>query len=366
MHPRVDFAHHYTVPAWLAAGFSILAQNSRYVGNDMTMIHEAILLDVAAGIRHLREERGAEAIILLGNSGGGSLFAYYQAQATTIVGQRSAPPGGGHPDLNRHQLPPADALMFLAAHPGQGRILLRQIDPAVVDEADPLANDPALDMYLPEHGFRGPPAESRYAPAFLARFRDGQVARVRRLDERARALIAERRAARWALESGRDDPDGDDLQRTRAATFEPVMVIYRTLANPAFCDLSLDRSERPVGCLISPRPDLANFAAFGFARVVTPAAWLSTWSGLSSRADMLANLPQVTVPTLFVHAAGDTDVVPADLEAMVAASGASDKERIVLPGADHYFRPLRESGGGTHPRASVARILTDWAGARFT
>jgi hypothetical protein len=45
MHPRVDFAHHYTVPMWTAAGFPVLAQNSRFVGNDTAMIHEAIRHD---------------------------------------------------------------------------------------------------------------------------------------------------------------------------------------------------------------------------------------------------------------------------------------------------------------------------------
>ena len=60
------------------------------------------------------------------------------------------------------------------------------------------------------------------------------------------------------------------------------MFIYRTQANPNYLDLSIDPSERAVGSIFSPRPDLANYLAFGLAHVVTPDAWLSTWSGMSS------------------------------------------------------------------------------------
>ena len=36
----------------------------------------------------------------------------------------SAPPGGGPPDLNKFDLPTADGLILLAAHPGQGTVLM--------------------------------------------------------------------------------------------------------------------------------------------------------------------------------------------------------------------------------------------------
>src|SRR6516164_5774298 len=80
-HPRGDFAQHYSIPYWVAAGFAAFAQNTRYLNNDSMMLHENLLLDLAAGIRFLREERRFERIVMLGNSGGGSLFAYYHAEA---------------------------------------------------------------------------------------------------------------------------------------------------------------------------------------------------------------------------------------------------------------------------------------------
>ena len=42
-------SHHYAIPALVDAGFAAFGQNSRYVNNDTHCLHEALLLDVAAG-----------------------------------------------------------------------------------------------------------------------------------------------------------------------------------------------------------------------------------------------------------------------------------------------------------------------------
>ncbi len=158
-HPRADFAQHYSIPFWVDAGFAAFAQNTRYLNNDSMMIHENLLLDLAAGIRFLREEQGFERIVMIGNSGGGSLFSYYDAEARKTGGSRvAAPPGGGPPDLNKFEMPTADGLILLAAHPGQGRVLMVSLDAAVADENDPFVSDAALDMYDERNGFRTPPA----------------------------------------------------------------------------------------------------------------------------------------------------------------------------------------------------------------
>src|SRR5262249_29463410 len=75
MHPRVDFTHHYAVPRLVAAGFGVLCANTRHGGNDTLAEHEEMLLDVATCVRWLRERRGFDKVVLLGNSGGGSLLA---------------------------------------------------------------------------------------------------------------------------------------------------------------------------------------------------------------------------------------------------------------------------------------------------
>src|SRR5262249_16663041 len=156
------------------------------------MLHENILLDLAAGMKFLREEEGFDKIVMLGNSGGGSLFSYYESQARTPKGDRiGSPPGGGAPDLNRFDLPTAHGFIVLAAHPGQGLVLMGCLDPSVVDESDPFAIDPELDMYDERNGFRPIPAESRYSREFLERYRAAQRARCHRIDTIAHRHIAE-------------------------------------------------------------------------------------------------------------------------------------------------------------------------------
>jgi pimeloyl-ACP methyl ester carboxylesterase len=366
-HPRGDFAQHYSIPFWLQGGFAAFAQNTRYLNNDSMMLHENLLIDLAAGIRFLREEQGFKYVVMLGNSGGGSLFAYYDAEARKPAGARvAAPPGGGPPDLNKFDLPSADGFILLAAHRGQGKVLMGSLDAAVVDEHDPFASDPSLDMYDERNGFRTPPAESRYDRQWLQEYRAAQRARVARIDAIAHRHIEE---ARNALSASRADsfnqqpaPYRSFVQRRMMAP--RIMVVYRTLANPNYHDLSLDPSERAVGSIFAARPDLFNYHAFGLGHVVTPDAWLSTWSGLSSNANLERNLPQVTIPTLVVGADADQDIFPSDIRREFELSGAADKRCEFIEGADHFMR----AGGRKakdDPRPRLMKLLTEWTRERF-
>jgi hypothetical protein len=367
MHPRVDFTRHYTVPRLVAAGIGCLAACSRNPNNDIDTVHEDLLLDVAAAVDFCRE-RGARRVVLLGNSGGGSLFGYYQAQAELPPEQRVARTPAGRPTrLPQTTLGRADGLILVAAHRGQGKVLLDCIDPAVIDEADPLASDPAFDMYDPDNGFLPPPQWSHYDPEFVHRYRAAQRARVDRLDQRARELIAGQRAAAAARAAadfaGR--PAAERLAVHRREAFQPVMVIYRTMANLHYVDDHLDPSPREYGSLLSDRPDLMNWQVYGFARVVTPEAWLSTWSGLSSNADLIANLTRVTVPTLLVHAGRDREVYRrTDVEPMVAASSAADRTAHQLASARHYFEP--DFGAAEAPEVErLMDLVVPWIQERF-
>ncbi|HVC44437.1 MAG TPA: hypothetical protein VND20_06425 [Candidatus Binataceae bacterium] len=367
-HPRVDFFHHYSIPYWVEAGFAAFALNTRYLNNDALMLHENLLLDLAAGITYLRKECGFAHIVMLGNSGGGSLFAYYDAEARKPVGLRIAsPPGGGPPDLNKFDLPTADGFCVLAAHPGQGVVLMGTLDAAVVDEGDPFAGDAALDMYDEGNGFRPPPAASVYERGWLERYRAGQRARVARIDAIARRHIEEaavgRAAARAADFATR--PAAYRNYMSRRSMAPRLMIVYRTQANPSYLDLTIDPSERAVGSILAARPDLANYHVFGLARVMTPEAWLSTWSGLSSYANLARNLPRVTVPTIVVGAAGDQDIFVADVRAEYELAGAADKRIEFISGADHF---MRAGGIAAHlgdPRPRLMKVLCEWTRERF-
>jgi pimeloyl-ACP methyl ester carboxylesterase len=343
IHPRVDFSHHYAVPRLVAAGFAVLAASTRHVNNDLMAEHEEMVLDVAACVRFLREKKGVDKVVLLGNSGGGSLVAFYQAQAELPPASRLVrSPGGGPTHFEGAPMTPADAMVYVAAHRGQGRVLLDCIDPSVVDEADPTKTDAALDMYDTNNGFLEPPTWSTYDDAFVRRYLAAQTERVQRLDAIARAHIARRDHATAESQAPgfaeRPFRERQAVDKRRAA--EPVMVVYRTMANLNHVTQALDPSARDYGSLLSERPDLMNHAALGFARTVTPRAWLSTWSGLSSNADLVANVGRISASSLFVYAGRDREIyLGADIQPTFAAARAKDKELVRIADARHYFEP---------------------------
>lgn len=352
MHPRGDFLRHYAVPALLEAGYAVWTQNSRWVGNDSTLVHETVLLDVAAGMRKLRE-LGFENVVPIGNSGGGSLYTYYVAQAHAAPERRvERTPAGDPTALAKAHLPPVDAMVYLAAHPGEGLFLLHAIDPSVVDEDDPVAADPELDMYHPGNGFAEPPAATEYSSEFLARYRAAQHARVERIDRRARSLVARRREARrHTLEHPHDAAPWRD------AIAVHFLRVYRTEADPRYVDLRLDPSDRDYGSLWTHRPDLFNYGPFGFARLVTPEAWLSTWSGLSSNASIPRWAGDVGVPAMVVSYTGDNGVFRPDAHLIFDSLGSADKRLVEVEG-DHYGFPA--PGRDEWGRDLALRAVVDW------
>lgn len=366
-HPRVDFSEHHVFPALLRAGYGCLGANLRSLNNDIDCLHERLLLDLAAYIGWLRD-LGTEAVLLLGNSGGGSLFAFYQAQAGTRPAARiKATPGGRPSLLDKTDLPTGDAIVFLAAHAGQGLIMNEVIDPAVFDENEPLHSDPALDMYDPRNGFRPAPEWSEYPSDFIERFRLAQRARVARIDGIAHDHIAaaERAASRHGARDFSSLPAKEQRRIRQAEAFEPVMIVYRTMANLKYTDRRLDPSNRGYGSLLSPRPDLMNMQRLGFSRVVTPQGWLSTWSGQSSNANVLKTGPAIDIPALVVNAGRDLDVHPeTHSKAIHAALGSADKTYWDFPDALHYFEDDDDQTDNAQLAALTERLVS-WIAERF-
>ncbi|MEN0136005.1 MAG: alpha/beta hydrolase [Rhodococcus sp. (in: high G+C Gram-positive bacteria)] len=326
MHPRQDFTHHVLVPELLSRGYAVWTQGTRAMGNDLTLLHEQALLDMAAGHTFLRQ-RGFDTVVSVGHSGGGTLAAYYIEQATLPPSARFADtPGGKAVPLPDADMPAPDAVIFMAPHPGQGALLLRMIDPSVTDEADPLSVDPALDPYNPGNGYAPAPEPSNFAPEFIDRYRAGQRARVARLDDLARARVDSATRARH-----RHKQWGDPVDR-RASLATGVLTVYRTDADLRCVDPSLDPNDRPYGSLFGSRPDLTNYGIIGFGRLTTPEAWLSTWSGLSSRADFLRCAPAVRIPALLIELTGDQACFPADAKAMATALGGDDVTHVQVRG----------------------------------
>jgi hypothetical protein len=344
MHPREFLATHYMIPALIEAGYGVFTQTPRAVGNDLRLEHEVALLDVAAGMTFLRG-LGMTSTVLLGNSGGSGLYCLYNEQSLLAPDERLARTPGGRPvALAAADMPAADAIVLLSPHPGQGRLLMNAIDPSVIDESDPFSVDPELDPFSPANGFADASTDVRYAPAFVARYRAAQRARVERLDAQARERIAQRQAARRS---------GDK----RRGAYQSVMTIWRTDADLRCWDLRLDPSERNFGSLWGRDPFQSNYGAIGFARLCTPESWLSTWSGSASNAALARTAPAIQQPAFMVHYTGDQTLFPTDAQAIYDAIGTSDKDRAAFRG-DHHGRAL--APGDSDARAEAGAAIGDW------
>ena len=227
-HPRGDFSVHYACPLLAAAGYAVFGFSTRYLNNDTDCLHENCIIDVKVAHDEMKR-RGAESVILLGNSGGGSLMAMAHAQ-----------------------LGIGDGWVGMAAHPGEGAFMLQVIDPSVADENDPFSCVPELDMYNPDNGWRPWPEPSSYDLDWLAKYRAAQIARVARIDAIAKQAIADSETAGEALKEIHKSTNLEQWRDQRARrVFSKYHTIYRTLANPVYLDLSLEPDERPMGSLFA-------------------------------------------------------------------------------------------------------------------
>jgi pimeloyl-ACP methyl ester carboxylesterase len=327
-HPASDFLSHFLLRGFAEAGIPSLGVNTRYTSNEPALIMERAALDVGAAVRWMKDRLGFERVLLLGFSGGGSLAAFYQDQAENRGVTHT--PAGDPTGFADADLPPADGLMLIGAHPGRAHVLRHWIDPTPMSESEPLELDPRLDLYAP---VRATPLDR----AWVLEYRQAQLDRMRRIDAMAFERLAE-------LERTGDSDRG--------------FVVHRTVADPRFVDVTLDPSDRAPGSMYGD-PARANTAAGGLARFVTVRSWLSTWSIDHTNADALRNLPGVTCPTLVMPLLGDQAAFASESRAMHAALTNAPATLVEVPKLNHYL--VDQPHGVSHVTGEVRTWLTGHA-----
>src|SRR6201996_3140117 len=310
IHPTANFLGHYALPALARCGVAAVGLTTRYVGNDSNLNVENCLLDIGAAVRYLREH-GYQRVILAGNSGGGTVVPYYQAQAEHP--SVTAPPGGG-PDLTAAGLLPADALVLFMAHPSRARLSMEWLGPAITDESAPFERDAGLDAFDPRNG---PP----FSAGFIARYRAAQLARNRRITAWAQEQLA-------AITDGSHWPRGlDDL----------AFVVHGTSADLRFLDAAVDASDRVTGSTLWGTPEVANYLPAGINRYTTLRSWINQWSVDQTLGNALRWLPKIETPVLVVGGSADSAAPPSVFGQLYEAVQTAPRKQLVIDGATHYF-----------------------------
>ncbi len=321
MHPIGGGAYLPMVSALARAGHHVVYAGSRFRGTDSALIMEKVVEDLGEVIRDAKTRLGFQNVVLAGWSGGGSLSLYYQQQA----------------QLPDNDLIPADGIMLLAAHVSRHGTLTEWLDASILDESDPSRRDPELDLYDPSN-----PNQPPYTEEFLARYRQAQVDRNRRITAWVKATLAE-------------------LESTGRGDEERCFVVHGTMADPRWLDPAVDPNDREPGVCYLGDPRVINNSPIGLARFCSLRSWLSQWSYDDARADGIACGRDIAVPALVIGNLADDACTPSHTRRLFEAIGTGpigtgDKEMHEIAGANHYY-------SGPEQKPTLARavgVVSDW------
>ena len=327
-HYNVDFSEHYLAEPLAARGLGFLGWNTRFRGDETHFLLDQALVEIGVGVRWLRDVAGVDHVVLLGNSGGGSLMAAYQSEAVAPV-VRPAP--GLRLAAGIDRLIAGDAYISLAAHPGRPEVLTAWMDPSVVDESRP--------------------GERRSAPGSVES--RSRSAILRRIPRPVPNSPTGPQRPDHRLGTGRVGQTGGDAGR------RPGLHGAAVWADPRMVDPTLEPTNRPPNTCYAGDPHWANYSVWGIGTTCTLRSWLSMWSLETSQCQAAPHLAKVTVPGAGDQRRRGHGRVPQrrrrDRRRLGGArqDGAVDARRPLLPPA----RRSRRRGGRSHRRR--------WIGERF-
>ncbi|MCK0155441.1 alpha/beta fold hydrolase [Alcanivorax sp. S6407] len=311
MHPVGGGAYLPMVSALAKAGLSVIYCNSRYRGADSALLMEKVVADLGACVRYAKEKLGYEKVVLGGWSGGGSLSLLYQAEAEDP--QITETPAGDPYDLVSQKLIPADGIMLLAAHVSRAITMTEWLDPSVKDENNPEDRDLELDIYHPDC-----PNKPPYSDDFVARFRQAQIDRNRRITDWVKRKL-------------------EDFRSRGLHSEEFGFVVHRTMCDVRWLDPAQDPNERTPGSCYLGDPRIVNNGPVALARFNTLRGWLSQWSFDDSRANGPACAGRISIPALVIGNTADNACTPSHTHRLFEGFKSGQAERREIKGANHYY-----------------------------
>jgi len=346
MHRESNYLNHVACGEFAKRGFMVLCMNSRFENSEASVKWEAIPLDVAGGVSHLKKLLGANGkIILFGHSGGAVTMSFYQAVAengpTVCQGATKLVQCGD--DLKG--LTPVNGIIISDGHPGNPILRLRSINPAVVDERTGRVG-PALDPFSPQNGFN-PNGPSHYSEAFKQSYFAAQSARMNRL-----IAIAQRQLKQ--IEAGKDVYSDDAPFNLPGFDNARLMSLDSAIRHATAQPEKLLKNDgtvvkQSVESVAPPRPELAKLnRTFGegarggltIRSFLSSNAIRSTDSMDEKRIDLCSSnnstpcmLQSVSVPLLAVaHQASFQNLIQ-EVEFNYLSAKSADKDFVVIEGS---------------------------------
>lgn len=360
-------------------GLLVLCMNPRSDNNEAAVWWNDIALDVKSGVEFLRKQPGIQKVVLWGHSGGGPTTTFYQAVAENgpayCKGANKIIPC----DDSLANLPPADGVILVDAHPGNSVNVLRSINPAVTNDEEIIDHnaepklDPALDALNPANGYD--PKGSHYTAEFKARYFAAQGQRMNKLIDLALAKLSAMRAGAYRYS---DDDYFPIVQSSGWRLMQSDVSIHETTARPRRL-LKNDGSvvEQVVRSVRVPGGEAPD-SSFSNTRFQTIRSFLSTnairaedsmdkidWC--SSNNSTPCAVQQISVPILIAPMGGYYFVRDNEIHYELAKS--NDKEFIVIEGAVHSQRPCTacETTPGQYSNTvkNFYDHARDWMNSRF-
>jgi hypothetical protein len=317
-------------------------------------------------------------VILIGHSGGGPSTTYYQAVAEKGPSYCNGPNKLSKcTDEDVANLPKADGMVLLNAHPGNTINTLRGLNPAVLDESKPDTLDPALDPFNPENGFN-PKDDSHYSAEFVERYSKAQSVRMNKLIDKAQQMEAD-------LKSGKD-PRGDDepfiAYRDRARHSDISTDVWcctqrpeKLLKNNGSISTEIVHSVRvstpknaKVDSSLNGGALFLTVKSFRSANAIRSKDALNDIGICSSNNSTLCAVQSITTPILVMSMGGHYFI--RDGETIFDLSASKDKDFIVIEGAVHGMTPCMpcsEQTGVSYDNATknLYDYVAAWADKRW-
>ncbi len=358
-------------------GFMVLGMNPRSDNNEASVNFENIAADIRQGVDFLRKQQGITKVILIGHSGGGPSTTFYQATAEKGLEFCQDPRKLTQCGNELKDLPKADAMVLLDAHPGNTVNSMRSLNPAVLDENDPSKIDAALDPFNPANGFN-PNGQSVYSAEFMDRYFKAQAARMNRLIDKAVAMREE-------IKQGKGKTTDDApfiVYRNRARMMDFSMSVHpgtkephKLIKNDGTVSTQIISSVRaPVTQNAKLDKTLSNgtmfltLTSFLSANAIRAKDSIDDIDWCSANNSTPCALKQISVPLLITAMGGHYFIRDNEIHYDVAAS--KDKDYVVAEGAVHGMTPCEECSKVTgQSYANVTKNLYDyiakWTNERF-